>query len=497
MPAPTPITTGTAPPEFAHAAEYHLGMVNPPRRVKRLREIALKEPSSSIAPVTPSLSPSSTSSDTRASLPPASPAAAPRRRGRKPAGPLSKSAREQLRKTNHSVIEKRRREKINEALAALRELVPHEKQEGEKKEDKEFKLEVLVRTVEYLRVMVDKVKNLEGAKCQKCGESLQDSAKAAASSEDDQTSRTLKRKRGAYVEESSIESNKSRHPDTATIGVPETTTCPQSSTEPQPPRLPSISSWMSMDPPLSGPSPLANSHAYQLPSPPHTAPFAPITITSSGFPPRLVLPSPIAPNSPAAPARHRGPNSSCQGSSPHTYSTPLGPFSTRDRDVPELPLDMPTHKNTLLDPASSSSNTHHSTLRSPSSTHHILPSETSADADARHGRPLSPWSRDDQTAASLLLNISSRPRDSRAGSGSGSESGSTGNETFPGSHSIMSGEHRERSPLPLQEQHLKSTMGADIMGGHRGGDFYEAQTPRSVLGMGEGSGGGDTSTRTM
>ena len=490
MPSPTPITTG-APPEFAHA-EYHLGMVNPPRRVKRLREIALKDPSSSIPPVTPSLSPSSTSSDTRASLPPVSTAAAPRRRGRKPAGPLSKSAREQLRKTNHSVIEKRRREKINEALASLRELVPHEKQEGEKKEDKEFKLEVLVRTVEYLSVMVDKVKNLEGAKCQKCGGSLQDSAKP--SSEDDQTSRTLKRKRGAYDEDSSIQSNKSRHPDTPTISLPETTACPQSSTEPQPPRLPSISSWMSMDPPLTGPSPLANSHAYQLPSPPHTAPFAPITITSSGFPPRLVLPSPIAPNSPAAPARHRGPSSSCQASSPHTYSTPLGPFSTRDRDVPELPLDMPTHKNMLLDPTPSSSNTHHSTLQSPPSTHHILPSETSADADPRHGSPLSPWSRDDQTAASLLLNISSRPRDSRARSGSESESGSTGNETFS---SIMSGEHRERSPL---EQHLKSTVGTDIMGGRpgrRGGDFYEAQTPRSVLGMGEGSGGGDASTRTM
>ncbi|KAF8308961.1 hypothetical protein DL93DRAFT_1806341 [Clavulina sp. PMI_390] len=50
--------------------------------------------------------------------------APPNKRGRKPAPAASRGAREQARKTNHSRIEKRRREKINEALATLREIVP-------------------------------------------------------------------------------------------------------------------------------------------------------------------------------------------------------------------------------------------------------------------------------------------------------------------------------------------------------------------------------------
>lgn len=51
------------------------------------------------------------------------PQTAPKRRGRK-SGALSRSARESQRKMNHSRIEKARRLKINDALAALRELVP-------------------------------------------------------------------------------------------------------------------------------------------------------------------------------------------------------------------------------------------------------------------------------------------------------------------------------------------------------------------------------------
>ena len=125
----------------------------------------------------------------------------PRRRGRKP-GPLSRSAREAQRKLNHSIIEKARRTKINDALAALRQLVPadygkrrdkdsgdendedDEDDEGDdadgeygaprrktavtnkkgttgKKEEKEFKLEVLERTVTYLQDLTDRYEDLQ------------------------------------------------------------------------------------------------------------------------------------------------------------------------------------------------------------------------------------------------------------------------------------------------------------------------------------------------
>ena len=62
------------------------------------------------------------------SQPPPQPAPAPtptKKRGRKPgSGTLTRSARESQRKINHSKIEKARRSKINDALDALRELVP-------------------------------------------------------------------------------------------------------------------------------------------------------------------------------------------------------------------------------------------------------------------------------------------------------------------------------------------------------------------------------------
>ena len=69
---------------------------------------------------------------------------APVKRGRKP-GPLSRSAREAQRRLNHSIIEKARRTKINDTLATLRQLVPvgygsspqshHEDEEDEDDDD--------------------------------------------------------------------------------------------------------------------------------------------------------------------------------------------------------------------------------------------------------------------------------------------------------------------------------------------------------------------------
>jgi len=49
-------------------------------------------------------------------------------------------SREQLRKANHSLIERRRREKINSALSELRGMVPGLGEDGGK--GGEFKLEV-------------------------------------------------------------------------------------------------------------------------------------------------------------------------------------------------------------------------------------------------------------------------------------------------------------------------------------------------------------------
>lgn len=119
------------------------------------------------------------------------------KRGRKPAPAASRSAREQARKSNHSRIEKRRREKINDALATLRQIIPVDIAQivaaqgsiadgaveddiegsasilpspalsaqgsaGQKKgSEKEFKLEVLERTVIFVKYLIDRVESLE------------------------------------------------------------------------------------------------------------------------------------------------------------------------------------------------------------------------------------------------------------------------------------------------------------------------------------------------
>lgn len=86
---------------------------------------------------------------------------------------ISKSTRDSLRRQNHSRIEKARRTKINEALDTLRTLVPpsigedkneEEEDSGEGKkrgQQKEFKLEILVRTVTYVKQLISRVEELE------------------------------------------------------------------------------------------------------------------------------------------------------------------------------------------------------------------------------------------------------------------------------------------------------------------------------------------------
>ncbi|KAG8923353.1 hypothetical protein FRC01_012864 [Tulasnella sp. 417] len=99
---------------------------------------------------------------------PTSASTAPPRHGRKPGSTnaVSRNAREAARKSNHSRIEKLGREKINDVLSSLRELVPHdESAEGPDKkgnQEKDFKLEILERTVIYLTKLKQRVQELEG-----------------------------------------------------------------------------------------------------------------------------------------------------------------------------------------------------------------------------------------------------------------------------------------------------------------------------------------------
>lgn len=89
------------------------------------------------------------------------------KRGRKPNPAGLKSAREALRKESHSRIEKRRREKINETLTTLRELIDEEENGARQQHsppprpEKEFKLELLERTVVFVRGLLDKTRRLE------------------------------------------------------------------------------------------------------------------------------------------------------------------------------------------------------------------------------------------------------------------------------------------------------------------------------------------------
>ncbi|KAI5895312.1 uncharacterized protein SCHCODRAFT_02619061 [Schizophyllum commune H4-8] len=117
----------------------------------------------------------------------------PVKRGRKPSG-VSRASREAQRKLNHSIIEKARRTKINEALSTLSSLIPADydnrpadvddtgkedaddsgdddedyvdrKQtagrRGGPKKEKEFKLEILVKTVAYMQDLIQRVTDLE------------------------------------------------------------------------------------------------------------------------------------------------------------------------------------------------------------------------------------------------------------------------------------------------------------------------------------------------
>ncbi len=182
------------------------------------------------------------------------------KRGRKP-GTMSRTAREAQRKLNHSIIEKARRTKINDALGTLRQLVPENfgakaeeenndevdedddgefgrgKGRGKKAEkEKEFKLEILVRTVAYMQHLIGRVQELEAEG---------------------------KRKAAEGVDEPKRKKQRTREDED---------------------RLPSISTWLnsSIDPSLQSP------RIAQLPSPPSSTSFAPVSQLFQA-PPALTL----------------------------------------------------------------------------------------------------------------------------------------------------------------------------------------------------------------
>ncbi|KAG6380310.1 hypothetical protein JVT61DRAFT_8419 [Boletus reticuloceps] len=179
---------------------------------------------------------------------------------------------------------KARRTKINDALATLRDLVPPEykrpseshpddsdddddddpkrpRQKPKAQPEKEFKLEILIRTVAYLQDLMDRVKQLEHDGCPRCSEPISFAADRRKCPADADTSRA-----------SSV--------------------APHS-------RLPSISAWLPEDQrsllltpsqsPTFGTAVAARST--QLPTPPTSTICAPAT-TGYQIPPVLTLPSP-------------------------------------------------------------------------------------------------------------------------------------------------------------------------------------------------------------
>ncbi|EEB93979.1 hypothetical protein MPER_07293 [Moniliophthora perniciosa FA553] len=125
-------------PPAPSSSDLYAGSCNPSRRAKQLRASGrIVQPNS--VPIQPRRPYDNTDGTSLSSAPDSSvsvdnsppkpaaiaqiPAPTPVKRGRKP-GTMSRSARETQRKLNHSIIEKARRTKINEALATLKQLVP-------------------------------------------------------------------------------------------------------------------------------------------------------------------------------------------------------------------------------------------------------------------------------------------------------------------------------------------------------------------------------------
>ncbi|KAI6141819.1 hypothetical protein BKA82DRAFT_994699 [Pisolithus tinctorius] len=284
--------------------DIYAASCNPPRRAKRLR--ADSDTPGLTRESVPSPCPSNPDEDDDEEEDAVPQPPPPKRRGRKP-GSMSRAAREAQRKINHSLIEKARRTKINDALAALRQLVPadykraasvfddHQEDSDDDNHDptaaskpnrqkprvsssgeKEFKLEILVRTVAYLQVLTEKVKALERDGCPHCERPI------SGLTDDSPLRRTYP------VAVADAYTRLSEPPKLAS----------------PPSRLPSISTWLPTLTPSQSPScdlPATSADVggnnlpltTHLPTPPTSATFPPSSaVTTGALPPALTLPSP-------------------------------------------------------------------------------------------------------------------------------------------------------------------------------------------------------------
>ncbi len=352
------------------APSLYTASCNPPRRAKRQRTGSLAEgevraqpaatsststsPQQRRAPARPPILPKQPTIDDSHAVPapldsesesdeeddynPSRDAApAPKRRGRKP-GAMSRTARESLRKLNHSRIEKARRTKINETLSTLSTLVNERdrvlkalgpetipeavvEEQGKKgkgkAEEKEFKLDVLVKTVEYMQDLVARVQVLEREMCAQCRShddaqvdivSMPPSPKRKRADEDEtmadvsqpvvRRSHQRNEEEDSYVgdDEHGLGAAEDEQPSPMPFAVP----IAAASQSKASPRLPSISSWLAQpyDPSslISKPPnavPARSPANAQLPSPPSSGRFRP-ALTLANMP-SLALPGPAHP----------------------------------------------------------------------------------------------------------------------------------------------------------------------------------------------------------
>ncbi|KAG6884191.1 hypothetical protein C0992_006782, partial [Termitomyces sp. T32_za158] len=279
----------------------------------------------------------------------------PAKRGRKP-GPLSRAARESQRKLNHSIIEKARRTKINDALTSLKHLVPpgyghqpsqpgSEDEEGKKKKgkkeerDKEFKLEILERTVVFLQDLLKRVDVLEANApcsantsllCTKCSSPLSPSSPSSTPDPNSIQHKepSLKRKRSLSSQSTTFSVN----PDAEFSHQ-----CPYPHTSP---RLPPISSWLHNYDSVTVPFPLRQV-APQLLNPlsqksPSENATVDLLLTDSNTSVTMGLPSPPTSThflpqqhplpSSLVPTLHLGASASASASTPQFSSGPLTLF---------------------------------------------------------------------------------------------------------------------------------------------------------------------------
>lgn len=286
---------------------------NPARRAKQPRVSSPSRTKSDAAPPHPlPILPKVSRADSPSEPVTDAPQPAPAKRGRKP-GPLSRTAREAQRKLNHSIIEKARRTKINDALATLRQLVPadygypkdtgeaesdEEEQSGEMKKgkkskatgkreekEKEFKLEILIRTVSFMQDLLARVETLEagGQGCSKC--SSEGTSNKRKRDQDDSSVEGEEKHVSKRADQRGSASRGIQPGDEAELALAAPPSPSNKTSGPRPylgARLPSISSWLpnsQIDPALLSPT--------QLPSPPSSTRVD--AVDTSHMPPTLTL----------------------------------------------------------------------------------------------------------------------------------------------------------------------------------------------------------------